>query len=190
MGLHRDFTDVQVEIFLFLTSSDKRNFPNSRWCRSRMEEPCSLARGFPDLSTELTCYHPFMWKYFACLLQIVFLPTTCNAWFILSSSVEGIWTSLFGFWYVWPLVWKASLVHEQRNLSNKKWNVLKTKIRGPYVFKDRTQNYIELADFSLVIIFHMCICMCLQQKVHWRLCVWGWSCPNTMDASLNIKNKK
>lgn len=31
------------------TSSASRNFPNSRWCRSRMEEPCSLARGFWDL---------------------------------------------------------------------------------------------------------------------------------------------
>lgn len=32
-----------------LTSSARRNFPNSRWWRSKMEEPCSLASGLPDL---------------------------------------------------------------------------------------------------------------------------------------------
>lgn len=35
------------------TSSESRNFPNSRWCRSRMEEPWSLARGFWDLRRRL-----------------------------------------------------------------------------------------------------------------------------------------
>lgn len=35
-----------------LTSSPRRNFPNSRWWRSKMDEPCSLARGLPDLSAE------------------------------------------------------------------------------------------------------------------------------------------
>ena len=32
------------------TSSERRNFPNSRWCRSKIEEPWSLAKGFWDLS--------------------------------------------------------------------------------------------------------------------------------------------
>lgn len=33
------------------TSSRSSVLPNSRWCRSKMEDPCSLARGFPDLRT-------------------------------------------------------------------------------------------------------------------------------------------
>lgn len=32
------------------TSSESRNFPNSRWCRSKIEEPWSLAKGFWDLA--------------------------------------------------------------------------------------------------------------------------------------------
>ena len=38
-------------MFLRHTSSLSRVFPNSRWCRSKMEEPWSLARGLPDLET-------------------------------------------------------------------------------------------------------------------------------------------
>lgn len=52
VGWDRDFTrvsDCSPPCLFFLTSSANRNFPNSRWCRSKMEEPCSLARGLPDL---------------------------------------------------------------------------------------------------------------------------------------------
>lgn len=56
-----------------LTSSARRNFPNSRWWRSRMEEPCSLASGLPDLldvhefvmltPPDLTPHYHMLWAF-------------------------------------------------------------------------------------------------------------------------------
>lgn len=46
--------EAYIRDILAHTSSPSKNLPNSKWCLSRMEDPCSLARGFWDLTTKHT----------------------------------------------------------------------------------------------------------------------------------------